>query len=133
MDITQYELSQKILGPGVHYVYPGHPVTIAMFIMHAFPTFASADSREEGADFKAALCSGSVPGGGGNVHSALAMLTRIKSGEHTPQQALAWADESWGRCDGQKELNPKNYQEGVEEAAKLTPAFLALISEWIGK
>lgn len=70
-------------------VYPGHPITIAVQIAHAFPTLAAA--RASTGDCPAALASGDVSGAGGAVYSALQALGKLAAGAAL-EDVLKWSD-----------------------------------------
>ena len=70
-------------------VYPGHPITLAVQIAHAFPTLAAAHART--GSCPAALASGDVAGAGGNVYSALQALDKLAAGVAL-DDVLVWAD-----------------------------------------
>lgn len=70
--------------------YPGHPITLAVQIARAFPTFAAARATSPHG-WPEALSSDKVDGAGGNVYTALMVLDKLRKGENL-DAVLAWAD-----------------------------------------
>lgn len=108
----------------VQTVYPGHPVTIAYFILRTFSSPDAANKRGE--NFKAALTHKDIPGAGGCVHAALDFLDRA----HVAgiENALTWARERWlsETSDGYKDKRDP----GQAEADMLTPYVRELFEAW---
>jgi hypothetical protein len=71
-------------------IYPGHPITLAVQIARAFPTFAAARAPSSHG-WPEALSSDKVDGAGGNVYTALQALGKLRKGESI-ESVLAWAD-----------------------------------------
>ena len=119
MDARTFEIEQEFMN-GEHAVYPGHPVTLGIYIMSAFPDIEAALERDERSGYCAALSSMTVPGAGGSVRSALTLLEDISRGALTPEDAV-------NRASGFNE----NTVEAQKQAERLTPKYLELVSAWI--
>lgn len=124
MNAAGWKLEHDLLGEP--YVYPGHAVTIAMFITHAFPNLEAAEAK--GNKFPGALESGLVPGAGGNVYSALSLLRRLRDG-------MAWndavwiADRNWASCDQQGGTD--RWRMGQEQADRMKPVLRERVGAWL--
>lgn len=121
-------LELEILGGAA--VYPGHPVTIALLITHAFPSLAAANhvtEEQPGIAYCDALTSPEIPGAGGCVHMALDLLRFLRT---APEQAIAWADRAWAECDDQRERYPDRWREGQEQAERCKPLLAARADWW---
>jgi len=118
--MTLIELDQN------SFVYPGHPVVLAVMIMKKFASWKEASARTK-YTFPAALGSQEIPGAGGAVYSALDVLKRIKLGISC-EDALAEANRVWKieRDNGYAH----NYAEGQKKAEALIPLFKELIKSW---
>lgn len=112
-------------------VYPGHPITVGLFIMHAFTSLGAAAKREGDHNFTAASRSQDVPGAGGCVGSAMALLHNIADGFYTLDDAASWAAAVWSACDNQKQDNPKRWREGQDQADALLAEYVARAAWWI--
>ena len=88
---ASWQRERELLGASA--VYPGHPVTLALLITHAYPDLASADAVTEHG-WAAAVGSSEIPGGGGEVNVALALLRKVAAGLPV-EEAIAWGDERW--------------------------------------
>lgn len=105
-------------------IYPGHPTTIALFIVNRFPSFAAATER--GHEYAAALESNDIPGAGGNVAAALDFLAAMIKGTMPPTAAVAYADEAWRQsCYKAESLNP-----GQAQADALMPELMEKLKTW---
>lgn len=108
-------------------VYPGHAVTLALLITHAFPSLEAAAAT--GKQFPRALESNNIPGAGGNVYVALDLLRRLRAGE-VWEDAMWFADEAWSNCDSQLERNTKRWVEGQAQADRCKLLLAARASWW---
>lgn len=107
------------------YVYPGHPLTIATFILLKFRDnldFAFAPSDH---GWPNALSDTDVPGAGDAVHAGLDLVKKVRDGLLTPEEAVEYADKRWTdfrtNCGYEDRLEP-----GRLEAEKIRPDFLRL-------
>jgi hypothetical protein len=129
MDLEGYQFIQREIGEDA--VYPGHPVTVGLLIMRAFPTLEAASDRgPQGRDFTAASRSNRIPGAGGSVAAALSILSSVVKGEQAIEQAIEQADEAWRSVDNQKAWNPKRHEDGQTQADKLKERYAALLASW---
>lgn len=108
------------------HVYPGHPVEIGLRIMAAFPNFQTASSK--GGTFQKALESQDVPGAGGAVHTAMAVLERVQKGEVTPEAAFDHAGELWDNARSSDFAHRRI--PGTESVLPFRDAFCARLREW---
>lgn len=88
----QQDLQYSVFGPEGA-VYPGHCVTLAYLILHAFPSLEAAKHRSKGASCPDALSDSRIPGAGGPVYAALRVLELAF--EHGVDAALEYGDEIW--------------------------------------
>jgi hypothetical protein len=101
-------------------VYPGHPVVLALCVISRFASYQSAIKVKEEGGCPAALGDIHVPGSGGCVYLALALLKRLR--DETPfPQVMEWADQAWGRVDDQEQSDKARWRQGQEQADKLKP------------
>lgn len=121
-------------------IYPGHPVTLAFCIVHAFATYEEAFAPTEH-NFTRAIGDVRIPGAGGCVSSALMILRHLKSGMPF-DEAMTLADDYWATCDNQQaggglfakdaEANArfhKRWHDGQVQADKIKP-LLAEKKDW---
>ncbi len=104
-------------------VYPGHPVTVALSIVTAFPSWLHATANN------AALSSSLVPGAGGNVHLAMDLLLDLGTGGDF-NDVFARADAVWAACDDIKAQRPEVWAQGQEQADGVKKALLEALSFW---
>lgn len=129
MDLRGYQFIQREIGEDA--VYPGHPITVGLLIMCAFPTLEAAEDRgPEGQNFTAASRSSMIPGAGGSVGTALGILRDVVKGVLTITGAIARADEAWRDVDGQYVRDPKRWREGQEQANPLKARYTTLLHSW---
>lgn len=107
-------------------VYPGHPVTIATFILLKYKDdFEAALAPVGEHEFLRALTDSDIPGAGGCVHQALDLLRKVRKGHLSPEEALEEGKEMWvRRCKGGD--HPKNLDAGNQEAEEISEDFLRL-------
>jgi hypothetical protein len=123
-----------IKNPRVEYVYPGHPIVIALVIMDTYKSLDEAHARK--GEYPSALANGNIPGAGGNVYNALDVLTHISRGM-TVEDAFEWADGLWAGCDDQKhrsgseqERLQSRWRRGQEQADDLKEDFRKKVADW---
>ena len=108
-------------------VYPGHPLTLAWYVMESFASLAEAVVPYAGINgytCPAALTCSAIPGAGGCVYAALGLL---QSGK-TPEEMVVMATEMWHthrRTDHADKIPA-----GDAEAAHMAPLFIAKAREW---
>jgi hypothetical protein len=102
------------------YIYPGHPITIAVAIMEDFTSLSLA--TEKGHNAPKALESSSIPGAGGNVYSALDILKR------PVDESINLADDIWRSYCSNGFMD--RYDSGVAEATALLPRYKMLREGW---
>lgn len=122
-------LQYDIFGPQGT-VYPGHPISLALLIMVTFDSFAEAAARHPEHPFPVALGSQAIPGGGGNVYSALKLLEHGR--KHGVQAALDWGDECWRSCVGPGNFGDR-YEPGQAQADAIKERFRKLAATWLQK
>jgi len=107
-------------------VYPGHPVTIATFILLKYKdNFQDAVTPVGDYGFLRALTDQDIPGGGGCVHQALDLLRMVKDGRLSPEEALEHGKGMWvRRCEGGD--HPEKLDAGNREAEAISEDFLRL-------
>jgi hypothetical protein len=96
--------------------------------MGEYPSLEAASTKKVA--FPSALENSDIPGAGGNVYAALAMLRFLVEGNMTLEEAFAWAQDSWDHCDGQKNGNPKRWEAGTAEAEALKQGFRERFASW---
>lgn len=102
------------------YVYPGHPLTIAVAILEKYPSLAAA--REKGKNYPKALEDSAIPGAGGNVYAALEILN------HPVESSIDRANFIWQQeC---ADVYADRYDKGIAEAANLVPRYIELRKKW---
>lgn len=82
------------------FVYPGHPVVIAYFVVSVFPTYDEAFKPTKH-NLYCALGDSRIPGAGGCVYSALDVLWMLRKGKPF-NEVMAFADETWDNTDNHK-------------------------------
>jgi hypothetical protein len=126
MNHEGYQLQRDLLG-SEDFVYPGHAVTLALFIVHAFDTLETAEAK--GKKYPGALESHLIPSAGGNVYGALDLLRRIEGGMGW-NLAIKGADDAWASCDGQ--FGTDRWRKGQEQADRLKMALHDRVGTWLG-
>jgi len=114
-----------------HAIYPGHPVTLAFLIVKNYETIRKA-FEPTATNFAHALGNSDIPGAGGNVSNALGVLKDLFLGSSFAD-AMAVADDLWGRCDSQKAAGEKlrrRWQDGQDQADKIKPLLEACKNWW---
>lgn len=124
-----YQLQRDLLGFDP-FVYPGHAVTVALFIIHAFDSFEDATRTEARNFFPNALGSHLIPGAGGNVYGALALLRHLREGMPWGK-AIEIADRNWKDCDGH--FGTLRWRSGQEQADRLKPHLNERVWTWLKK
>lgn len=109
-------------------IYPGHPLTLALYAMYGFESAKKALAPTEHG-FCELVGSSKVPGAGGNAYAAADLLRKLHSGELALKDALDWADERWGR-QVLGTAHEKDYDPGKEQAHSLFAEFLSVADKW---
>lgn len=109
-------------------IYPGHPITISLLIMHRFSDLGAAKQTAENG-FSSALATPDIPGAGSEIAYALNLLERLAEGRFSLADAFETASIRW------KE-NPLNVpadtiMAGQEQAKRLCDSFIAQAMEWL--
>lgn len=125
MNAEGWQLERDLLGEP--FVYPGHAVTLALLIVHAFPTLEAAEAK--GRDFPAALETNAIPGAGGNVYSALALLRRLRDGMGW-REAIENADGGWKSCDDH--FGSERWKRGQAQADRVKQRLHDRVGAWLG-
>lgn len=113
-------------------VYPGHPITVASFILTKYGDDLGKAFEMTGGlhSCPRALADSDIPGAGDCVYRALSLLKRLQEGTLTPTQAIETAKKSWieerTRCGHRDSLEP-----GILEAQSVEEDFLALVAKAI--
>lgn len=74
-------------------VYPGHPITVAWYIVNKYGSFEEANKNTKHG-WPRALGDNDIPGAGGEVYMALDFLNKLVDGA-TWEDVVAWADHHW--------------------------------------
>ena len=111
------------------FVYPGHPITIALEIMRTFGNYAEASAMTKHG-WQAALSSSTVKGAGGAVLSGLAVLRMMHEGSSV-EDAFDYATMIWKQARSGGDFTA-NLQEGQNEADALRDTFISEATTWIG-
>lgn len=104
----------------INYVYPGHPLTIACYIMENYSSLSEA--RSKGIQHPKALEDSRIPGAGGNVYAALEILAQ------PVEESVGRANQIWQQYCG--EAYADRYDEGMAEAASLASRYRELREKW---
>lgn len=115
------------------FVYPGHPLVIAVAIMEHYDSLEAANKRyrsPDGWSCPEALSDGRIPGAGGCVYSALDLLNHIRIGHRDIDGFVEAADELWGDIDGNVQNYPEKHKEGLDNAAQHQARFRELAAGW---
>lgn len=112
-------------------VYPGHPVVIALNVVLRFESYAAAIKVAKGKTCPASLGDMRVPGSGGCGYLALALLKKLRDDVPWPE-VMAWADEAWGRVDGQAGVAryKERWKAGQEQADYYKPELFEKRKWW---
>lgn len=112
------------------FVFPGHPLIIAYFIVKKFPSLKAALEPSWEAGFGqrpvAAMASGDIPGGGGSVGAALDMLQSLASG-------VSFDDACWSANNQWFGIGPADehtLRRGEEQAETVRPALEEALKTW---
>lgn len=108
-------------------VYPGHPITVAWYIVNKYPSFEEAIKVPAGREFENALADNDIPGAGGEVVGALTFLKKLVDGEPW-ESAVAWADARWR--DGKAGGHGRKVAPGLAQANYVKPLLKAKSSWW---
>lgn len=115
------------------FVYPGHPLVLACFIMDSFADFAAASEHQVTQDnphgFSAASRDARIPGAGCHVGAALDVL-RIGSKGGSADEMVKFATEYWDRGRAGGHVN--NVQAGQIQAKGIESHFRSLAASWFG-
>ncbi len=128
MDIEGYRFVQGVLGSQA--VYPGHPITLGLLLMKAFPSYEEAARPEGEYQHSVASRSSLIPGAGGAVASALSVLGHVVKNVLTAEQAVERADAIWHDMDNQFHRDPKRWQEGQDQAEDLKARYIEALKAW---
>lgn len=120
----RYRADISLLGESA--VYPGHPATIAFVIAHNFETWEDANQKNESGD-SAALASSAIPGAGGRVAAAMALMHYVRNGNMSLDEFFARAEE----IDASEPVF--NGKGSPEQAEKLRPWLEENLLKWLRK
>lgn len=115
---------------GDYTVYPGHPLTLALVIMHRYQSLSQASQRTS-FGWPSAVGEGDIPGAGSAIYNALELLNRIADGRTSIDDAASLAAEWWAYSEAGG--HTKNIVPGQEQADRFKGAFLAKAREWLVK
>lgn len=112
------------------YVYPGHPMVIAVIIMDVYARFHDANTPTEH-NWCHALGNSKIPGAGGNVAATMDLLRFVENKALDVDGAVQWAKDYWKRCVGPGTGNhERQFKSGVDGAAAIEATFRTRLSEW---
>ena len=113
-------------------VYPGHPVTVAYFIVKKYPSLDKALERCPGHTFCNALGDNDIPGAGSCVYRALYYLRRLRDGVWTLDDFFEHGQEDWR---GETKDGYKKYRRpGQAQANMVKNELINLLETWdLGK
>lgn len=117
---------------GAPAIYPGHPLTLAWFIVNVYPSLAAATQKSARSEYSEALTNASIPGAGGNVHAALDFLRRVIAEQTSIEDAIDLANTVWARCDGQSgdARLVERFRRGQEQAACIVDKLRQKLKSW---
>lgn len=123
------QFAYDLIGEGP--VHPGHPLTIALVIMSRFASLDEARLRGGSHNYPAALTEGDIPGAGGEVYSALALLSDIEAGTVSVADAPAEAARRW--ADSGAGGHTDRVAPGQIQANRLSDDFISKAREWLNR
>jgi hypothetical protein len=109
---------------GEEVVYPGHPITCAVIILHAYAGHLSdAWARTEHGWYH---CEGhmNTPTAGGALSSGCALIQHVIEGRMSTDEAIAWGDRTWGGAGG----HPGMVKQGQDQADRLKPRLREMLA-----
>lgn len=125
---NSWSLERRVLGELM--VFPGHPIVLAYLIMHQFASLeeAAGADPESPSSYSRALACPAIPGGGGEVVTALRLLQELKGSPEAEAVSRRYSDR-WvtGLAGG----HSRNVTPGQAQADRIHAAFLAKASEWL--
>lgn len=121
----------KLRHLGESFIYPGHPVVLALCVVWAHKTYEEAFAPTEYA-WPFALGNSDVPGAGGCVYSAMDLLKRLRDGVAF-EEAVAFATQQWATCDNNETRYPEKWKQGQEQADRLLPLLQEQAAWWAPK
>lgn len=114
-----------------NYVYPGHPIIVAICIMHAFKNASEAlEPSHPDRSWPKAVSSMEVPGGGDCAGAGADVIRMLRDGKST-DEAIEFANDYWLRCvnpDGSN--HPDKWESGQKEANDHIDLFKQMTEEW---
>lgn len=128
MDLDGYRFVENELGKPS--VYPGHPLTIGVLIMKAFPSFDEASKPEGEWRHSAASRSSMIPGAGECVASAVEILRLVVSKTIKVEDAIDLTDRVWASVDDNVKMYPARWSEGQAQADALKSKYVELLNVW---
>jgi hypothetical protein len=119
-----HDIRHGVAALGEEPVYPGHPVTCALIVLHAYKgRLSKAWEPWRPPQYPWLRCESELntPTAGGNLTTGCALIRHVLDGKMTPEQAIAWGDERWGGAGGLKD----KVKPGQEQADRFKDRLLA--------
>jgi len=125
------EHSTAHLRAEINPVYPGHAVTVAYFIVHAFDTCHEALGITKH-QYSRAVGSMNVPGAGDGAQAGDSLLRKLAGGIPF-DDAMEWARQEWARRCSQYEGTPnwEKHHLGQAQADEIEPQLRKLEAWWL--
>lgn len=111
---------------GDQMIYPGHPLVLAVTIMHVFPNFDEANKQTEHG-WCEALADPRIPGAGDHVGASMRVL-KLGANGCGAEAMIEYARDYWDR--GNAGGLHKNVEAGRAQAAMVETSFRELAKTW---
>lgn len=105
------------------YTYPGHPITLAAFILTKYEDIDHALARESGHEYPRALEDSDIPGSGSCVWAALDLLDNMRKCSLSLEETWRLASDYWDRSDSREK------EQGSSEAERVWPLLKELVAK----
>ena len=107
-------------------VYPGHPVTLAVILLHVYRgRLREAWAKSKHGSWLACENEVNVPSAGGHLTSGCTLIRYVISGEASIDEVIAWGDRMWIGAGGHKDREVP----GQAQADRLKPRLREMLAE----
>jgi hypothetical protein len=110
---------------GEYAVYPGHPITCAVIVLHAYKDrLADAWKAVPPSGYHHCECHLDTPLAGGHLAKGCNLIRYVLSGEASIDDVIAWGDRMWIGAGGHKQ----NEAPGQDQADRLKPKLREMLA-----